>query len=717
MHKRIKTILSPQASEYGSTCLAMLLSWYGIQVSLFRASQACLITRDGSTFEQLKNGAATLGVPAEIKEADLSTLRSRKEPCIVTLDQEYAVLERLTENGAVIDSPGQGRVKMSLDAFTKACGNEALFLQPDASGSREQGKKTSAVRYALGLLSGKQVKDVVFYMLVLLGVCLLLVMIPKITSMITDFLFPEGASESITGLPMALFGLVLLLLLLTCFEMLSVPLFARFSERVSTNCRTSFLWSALNLPMDFYQIRTDGYFMESSGQVLELGYFLSKQIVDVLLRPLLALVLLVMMATVSVPCMLVVAASVVVMGISCALSARFVDQKGRAVFNRQCKESGFLMEGLKAIRSIRNSGSEFIFFRDYVRLNRESSKDLKPFKGMRNVFSILPGSVSNLTKLVLILVGVICIYRGKLSYGGLIYVHGVCCIVQGYIRTAITSGQSLMSMKYKLENMQEICNAKEEEDTGRTAITEGAEYEKLKGQISIRNLSFGYNRFADRILKDINMEIPAGSSVAIVGASGSGKTTLKKLICGRYEPWEGQILYDGKNGKDVPVPVLANSIASVDQQIILFGDSVMNNIKMWDATQLNADAILAARDSEIHEEIILREGGYKSPITEDGGNYSGGQRQRIEIARALSMDPTILVMDEATSALDTVVEKRIVEHVRNRGITTIVVAHRLSTIRNCDCIYVMDQGRIVDRGTHEELMQSCGLYRNLVTLE
>lgn len=717
MHRQIKTILSPQASEYGSACLAMLLSYYGVQISLFRSSQACLITRDGCTFEQLRDGAAMLGVPAEITQAPFSQTPKRTVPCIVTLDQEYAVLERLTSRTARIVSPGWGRAKMSRQEFEKKCGKEVLFVQEQGLDQTRSQKRSSVIRYAASLLSGKQWIDLIVYTLILLGICALLVMIPRVSSTITDLIYSQKVAATNPEISLSMMETVVLLVVLIVLEIVSVPVFAKFSERVSTNSRKGFLWSALNLPMDFYQIRSDGYFMESAGQVRELGYFLSKQVVDVLLKPILAVILLIAMATVSLPCTLVVAASILVIGVTCVLTSRFVDQKGRAVFQSQCRESGFLMEGMKAIRSIRNSGSEFIFFRDYVGLNRSSAQKLRPFKGMQNVFNILPSSISNLTKLVLILVGVFCIYRGTLTSGGLIYVHGVCCIVQGYISLAIYSSQTLMSMKYKMENIQEICESKEEKAPAKMAVSDGTEYEKLKGQIRIEHLDFGYNRFGDRILKDINMEIQAGSSVAIVGASGSGKTTLKKLICGRYEPWKGRILYDGMDGKDVPEPVLTNSIASVDQQIILFGDNVMNNIKMWDATQLDADAILAARDSEIHEEIIAREGGYKSAIAEDGDNYSGGQRQRIEIARALSVDPTILVMDEATSALDTVVEKRIVEHVKNRGITTIVVAHRLSTIRECDCIYVMDQGQIVNHGTHETLMQTCELYRKLVTLE
>jgi ABC-type bacteriocin/lantibiotic exporter with double-glycine peptidase domain len=302
--------------------------------------------------------------------------------------------------------------------------------------------------------------------------------------------------------------------------------------------------------------------------------------------------------------------------------------------------------------------------------------------------------------------------------------------VADYIRSAVHSGEAILSVRYKLENFQEIneevgeeaissCTdfSKEKNSKKTETIDIEEEYTKLRGHIRLENVSFGYSKQAGPVLNDISIDIPAGNSIALVGSSGCGKTTLKKLICGRYDPWEGEIFYDDKLRSDIPKPVLTNSIAAVDQQIIMFEDTVMNNIKMWDTTQLDADVILAAKDSEIYDEIILREGGFKSLIEEDGNNYSGGQRQRMEIARALSMEPTVLVLDEATSALDTIVEKRIVEHVRDRGITTIVVAHRLSTIRNCDCIYVMDHGSIIAKGTHDELMNSCEHYRRLVTVE
>ena len=363
----------------------------------------------------------------------------------------------------------------------------------------------------------------------------------------------------------------------------------------------------------------------------------------------------------------------------------------------------------------------------HVRLNRESAKTLRKYNEVKKIFADLPMSIDNFDKLLLILIGIFNVFRGSMTFGQLVYVHGIYCIVSGYIRSTVHSAQDILSLRYQLENMKEICEEAEqygtsgEESSGSRASSETEtdseeEFRKLDGHICLSHVCFGYSRRAGEVIKDVSIDIPAGSSVAFVGASGCGKTTLKKLICGRYQPWEGEIFYDGHPAGEVPKQVLSGSIASVDQQIILFEDTIMNNIKMWDPTQYDFDAVLAARDAEIHNDIIRRERGYKALLSENGNNLSGGQRQRIEIARALSMDPSVLVLDEATSALDTIVEKRIVDHVRGRGITTIIVAHRLSTIRNCDCIYVFDAGRIIGQGTHDELMRSCELYQRLVTV-
>ena len=730
MRKRIRSQLASQPTENGSVCLAMLSEYYGVRVNLFEAARLCGVTADGCTMDQISEGAEALGFEAVIRRAEPKALKNEKRPCVVKVDGTYAVLSGFNGSKAVLYTPDKGRVTQAFSAFAASCGEEALFLTPGGAGA-ERKKPRKPLAFAFSLILKQNLGPTILYALILVGMSQLLLGVSNLSGMVADSVYSEGYHlwnefKAVDTLSMespdvramiGLSGMALLMIALLLLEIWIVPLFGRFSAKVSTQCRRTFMWPALNLPIDLYQIRSDGYFMSSARQTLNLGYFLSKQMVEVIVRPLLALWFLFIMAKTSMPCCLVVLASVAVMLLACVLSARYTNRTGRIVFAKQSVESGFLLGGLKAIRSIRNSGSEFVFFRNYVGLNRQSALTMEKNRRVQRTFDGLPATVSNITKLALILVGVIYVFNDRMSFGELIYVHGIYCIVSDYIRTAVYSGQSILSVKYQLENLQEIESAADTGEAPERGAGELEQLRKLRGGLRLEHVTFGYSRHGGPVVEDVSMDIPPRSSVAIVGASGCGKTTLKKLICGRYEPWEGGIFYDGRPAAEVPKAVLENSIASVDQQITLFEDSVMNNIKMWDTTQLDAEAVMAAMDAEIHDDILLREGGYNTLIDEDGDNFSGGQRQRIEIARALSMDPTILVMDEATSALDTIVEKRIVDNMRRRGITTVVIAHRLSTIRGCDCIYVMDRGRVVARGRHDELMQTCELYRTLVTVE
>ena len=375
---------------------------------------------------------------------------------------------------------------------------------------------------------------------------------------------------------------------------------------------------------------------------------------------------------------------------------------------------GVTMTGIRNMETIKSMGGERAFYSQW-----ENSFVQALIVRVRSTMSnmgtgSLPLLVLHLSNALILILGAWYILKGELTPGMLLASQALAASIIYPINSAVKSTQSVYRSQAAMERLEEVEDACQGHRLELSSPEELPEHPKLRGDVELRNVTFGYDRSLPPVLKDFSLKIPAGAKVAFVGFSGCGKSTIAKLISGLYEPWEGEILLDGIPVQQVNRAVLINSLSVVNQDITLFEGTIEDNLKMWDKSIEDFAMVMAAHDAQIHEEIAERSGAYQSLMAENGKNFSGGQRQRMEIATALAKDPSILIMDEGTSALDPKTEEKVMQHIGNLGITLIMIAHRLSTIRDCDCIYVMEKGRILQQGTHEELIRQEGLYHELM---
>lgn len=386
--------------------------------------------------------------------------------------------------------------------------------------------------------------------------------------------------------------------------------------------------------------------------------------------------------------------------------------KGTEVTDAQLQS--VTMTGIKNMETIKSMGGERTFYSKWEN-SFVQALNVRVQSSMSNMGTgSLPLLVLHLSNALILILGAWFILKGELTPGMLLASQALAASIIYPINSAVKSTQSVYRSQAAMERLEEVEEACEGRSLELSSLDALPEQPKLRGDVELRNVTFGYDRSLPPVLKNFSLKIPAGQRIAFVGFSGCGKSTIAKLISGLYEPWEGEVLLDGVPVQQVNRAVRINSLSVVNQDITLFEGTIEDNLKMWDESIEDFSMVMAAHDAQIHEEIAERPGAYQSRLTENGKNFSGGQRQRMEIATALAKDPSILIMDEGTSALDPKTEEKVMQHIANLGITLILIAHRLSTIRDCDCIYVMEKGRIQQQGTHDELLQQEGLYRELM---
>lgn len=710
---KVPVVMQMEALECGAASLCMVLAYYGKWLPLEQVRADCGVSRDGSSAKNVLKAARSYGLKAQGYRYEPEQLRREARfPCIIHWNfNHFVVLCGFQKNGARLNDPARGTVTVTMEEFDRAFTGVVLQFEPTEA-FQPGGKPRSVLAFARERLKGA---GAAFAFVFLTGVLssVLGVVSPAFSRVFLDRILTGADPGWLYPFLLLLSGVAAAQIIIA---LLNVVYLLKLQGKFAIVANATFLWHVLRLPMEFFSQRMAGDIAARQSSNEGIAATLIQQLAPVLLNFIMLVLYFVVMLRYSPLLTLVGVASVA----ANLLLARVISQKRVNITRVQMRDAGKLagstVSGIEMIETIKASGAENGFFQRWAGYQASVNAQSVKFARLNQYLGALPGLVQQLCSGAVLLLGVFLVMRGEFTPGMILAFQGFLGAFFSPANSLISVGQSVQEMRTSMERIEDVMHYQPDVEDG-PEPEEAAGCGKLSGKLELRHVTFGYSRLADPLIEDFSLTLEPGQRVAFVGPSGCGKSTLSKLISGLYKPWSGEILFDGKPIAEIPRNVFTGSLAVVDQDIILFEDTVAGNIKMWDSSIEDFEMILAARDAHIHEDIMLREGGYQRRILEGGKDLSGGQRQRLEIARVLAQDPTILIMDEATSALDAKTEYEVVRSIQDRGVTCIVVAHRLSTIRDCDEIVVLERGKVVERGTHETLYQAGGLYASLVSNE
>ena len=742
---RTPTRLQMEATECGATALGILLEYFGSFVPLSTLREECGVSRDGSKASNVIKAARKYHLEARGFRKEPEEVRQMEMPVVVHWNfNHFLVVEGFSKDNVFLNDPASGPRTVTAEEFDHSFTGVVLTMKPTPD-FRPSGKRPWLLPSLFKRLTGSE-GALAFVALAGFGLVLPGLVVPVFSMVFVDEILVGGKQDWLKPL---LIGMAMAAVLRALLTALQRTYLLKLLMKLGVSMSSTFMWHALRLPVGFYFARSPG---DLAGRVHandDVAALLSGRLSAVLLDMLLVVFYAAFMFYLD-PMLTLIGFGTVALHVALLRFAeRFRTDLSRTVAQHGGKLGGVASGGLQMIETIKATGSENEFFGQWAGYQAKLVGAQQELARREQVILMATSALSRTNSLLVLAIGAFRIINGHDSVGTLVAFQSLMVSFVQPVERLAQAGATVQQLRGNIERLDDVLgherdplvasvaepaptaaavSAKNPDEApesqmppsdllGRGAASVGGADmpRRLTGELELKGLTFGYLPFSPPLVEDLNLRIAPGQRVALVGGTGSGKSTIAKLVCGLYEPWAGEILFDGELRPALPRSALTTSVAMVDQDIALFEGTVRDNITLWDETVPEADVVQAAKDACIHEDITRLQGGYDAKVTEGGFNFSGGQRQRLELARALVRQPALVVLDEATSALDTETERQVDENLRRRGCSCLIVAHRLSTIRDSDEIIVLERGRVVQRGSHDELLPQPGTYRELIT--
>jgi NHLM bacteriocin system ABC transporter peptidase/ATP-binding protein len=717
--KKTPTVLQMEAVECGAASLGIVLAHYGRWVPLEELRNECGVSRDGSKASNVLKAARRYGLEGTGQRMELNGLKDVRLPAIVFWNfNHFLVLEGYGPKLVYLNDPASGPRTVTWDEFDGSFTGVVLDVAPTEEFERA-GSQPSLVRGLSSRFHGG-LAAVVMCLLAGLGLLVPGLLVPAAVRTFVNEVLGQGNRS---WLWLLVIGVGLAAVAQLAFTWLQQVTLLRLSTKLAMSMSTRFMEHVLRLPLLFFSQRYAGHVVTRIQVNDQIASMLSSQLSASLLAMLTSVFYLVLMVIYDWQLTLVTLAFA---GLN-VLALQFTAKKQKDASRRLVQDSGKLtataVSGLANIETLKATSEDASFFSRWAGHQAKVLGSAQTLGAPMALLSSLPAMLISLNTAALIGFGGLQVMDGTLSLGTLVAFQMLAAGFSGPIAQLVGFGAVLQQASGNLASVDDVLNYPVDPEVAERPHVEEVELpstnghvrrkrvpSRLSGEIDLVDVCFGYNPLEPALVQNLNLHVEPGQRVAIVGPTGSGQSTVSKMVAGLNQPWSGEILFDGIPRTAIPRHVLASSLAFVDQEIQLFEGSVRDNLTLWDPTIAEEAVVRAARDANIHDDVVKRPSGYDRAIEEGGRDWSGGQRQRLEIARALAGDPAILIMDEATSALDPLVEQAIDRAIRARGCTCLIVAHRLSTIRDCDEIVVLSKGIAVERGTHDQLVANGGIY-------